>query len=157
MGLLMCTRTLTRVVCIANTIPYTRNFSRYEIFAEQEANRIFAIIFSRITGPSWKGNTCYVLLQISNCCKLVIFHRLNFCCIRRWPWNPRNLHTAEISVRTVWVLIAHYVFTLVRRVHYLSSSNSPVAVRIGNHTHKGKALILLVMKKFYYLYPISIY
>ena len=27
-----------------------------EIFAEQEANRIFAIIFSRITGSSWKGS-----------------------------------------------------------------------------------------------------
>ena len=27
-----------------------------EIFAEQEANGIFAIIFSRITGSSWKGS-----------------------------------------------------------------------------------------------------
>ena len=45
---------------------------------------------------------CYVLLQISNCCKLANFHGLNFCCISRWPRNPRNLHTAEISVRTVY-------------------------------------------------------
>ena len=32
-------------------VPYTRKFSRYEIFAEQQVNRIFAIIFSRITAP----------------------------------------------------------------------------------------------------------
>ena len=44
---------------------------------------------------------CHVLLQISNCCKLAIFHRLNFRCISRWPWNPRNLHTMEISACTV--------------------------------------------------------
>ena len=43
--------------------------------------------FSRITGPSWKGSTCYVLLKICNCCKLADFHGLNFCCIRRWPWK----------------------------------------------------------------------
>ena len=55
------------VYCV---IPYTQKFSWYEIFAEQEANRIFAIIFSRITDPSWKGSMCYVLLQISSCCKL---------------------------------------------------------------------------------------
>ena len=53
-----------------------RNFLRYEIFAEQEANRIFAIIFSWITGSSWKGS----MLQISNCCKLGNFHGLNFRC-----------------------------------------------------------------------------
>ena len=59
-----------------------QKFSRYEIFAEEEANRIFTIIFSRITGPSWKGNICYVLLQISNYCKLANFRGLNFRCIR---------------------------------------------------------------------------
>ena len=37
-------------------MPYTRKFSWYEIFAEQEANRIFVIIFSRITGSPWKGS-----------------------------------------------------------------------------------------------------
>ena len=26
---------------------------------------------------------CYVLLQISNCCKIANFHGLNFCCICR--------------------------------------------------------------------------
>ena len=45
-------------------IPYMRKILWYEIFAEQEANRIFSIIFSRVTGPSWKGSMCYVLLQI---------------------------------------------------------------------------------------------
>ena len=30
-------------------LPYTRKFSRYEIFAVHQANRIFAIIFSRIS------------------------------------------------------------------------------------------------------------
>ena len=44
---------------------------------------------------------CYVLLQISNSCKLANFHGLNFCCISRWPWNPRNLHTAKIYAHTV--------------------------------------------------------
>ena len=44
------------------------------------------------------------------------------------------------------------MFTQVRRMQYLSSSNSPVAVRIGNHTRKGKALILLVDK---FLLPLS--
>ena len=43
----------------------------------------------------------YVLLLISNCCKLANFHGLNFCCISRWLWNPQNLHTAEISAHTV--------------------------------------------------------
>ena len=66
-----------------NNIPYTRIFLWYEIFAEQEANKIFMIIFLWITGPSWKGNMCYVLLQISNCCKLANFYGLNFCCIRK--------------------------------------------------------------------------
>ena len=40
-------------------LQYTQKFSRYEIFAEQEANGIFTIILLRITGPSWKGSTCY--------------------------------------------------------------------------------------------------
>ena len=58
---------------------------------------------------------------------------------------------------TLQVLIAHYMFTNVCRVHYSSSSNSPVSVRIGNHTSKGRTLVLLVMTTFYYLYPNSIY
>ena len=37
-----------------NTV--SQKFSLYEIFAEQKANRIFAIIFLQITGPSWKGS-----------------------------------------------------------------------------------------------------
>ena len=63
------------------------------------------------TGFSWlyfRGSqvhrgevACYVLLQMSNCCKLANFHGLNFHCICRWLWNPRNLHTAEISAHTV--------------------------------------------------------
>ena len=73
-------------------IPYMQKFSQYEIFAEQEANRIFAIIFSRITGPSWKGSTCYVLLQISNCCKLANFHGLNFC----WSISDREIREIYI-------------------------------------------------------------
>ena len=79
-------------------LPYAHKFSRYKFLAEQEAKRIFTIIFLQITGPSWKGSTCYVLLQICNCCKVANFHGLNFCCIRRCPWN---LHITEISTRTV--------------------------------------------------------
>ena len=43
----------------------------------------------------------------SNFCKLSNFYRLNFRCIRKWPWNPRNLHTAETSVRTVTFSLHH--------------------------------------------------
>ena len=39
-----------------NNVLYTQKFLRYEICAEQEANRIFAIIFLRTTGSSWKGS-----------------------------------------------------------------------------------------------------
>ena len=68
---------LVHNIMIMNIIPYTRKFSRYEIFAEHEANRIFAIIFSRITGSSWKGSMlCTVtnlqLLQTSK------FSRIKF-------------------------------------------------------------------------------
>ena len=63
-------------------LPYTRKFSRYEIFTEQEANRIFAIIFCGSQVHRGKV-ACYVLLQISNCCKLANFHGLNFRCISR--------------------------------------------------------------------------
>ena len=34
--------------------------------------------------------------------------------------------------------------TRVSHMYYLSSSNSPVNVRIGKHTHKGRGLVLLV-------------
>ena len=54
-------------------------------------------------------------------------------------------------------MICITVFTRVHHVHYLSSSNSPVPVRIGSHTRKGRAFILLVMTNFYYLYPNSSY
>ena len=59
------------------SIPYTQKFSRYEIFAEQEANRIFTIIFLRITGSSWKGSMlCTVtnlqLLQTSKFSRIKI-------------------------------------------------------------------------------------
>ena len=48
-----------------------------EIFAEQEANRIFTIIFLRITGSSWKGSMlCTVtnlqLLQTSKFSRIKI-------------------------------------------------------------------------------------
>ena len=46
---------------------YTRKFSRYEFFAKQDTNRIFTIIFSRITGPSWKG-----IARVMYCYKSVI-------------------------------------------------------------------------------------
>ena len=43
-------------MCSYVNIPYIRKFLWYEIFAEQETSRIFAIIFLRITGSSWKGS-----------------------------------------------------------------------------------------------------
>ena len=38
-----------------------------------------------------------------------------------------------------------YMLIQVHRMHYLSSSNSPVNVRVGNHIRKGRGLILLVI------------
>ena len=54
------------------------------------------------------------------------------------------LTQAAYIANTLWVLIACYVFIRVRHAHYLSSSNSPVNFRIGNHICKGRGLILLV-------------
>ena len=54
------------------------------------------------------------------------------------------LTQAACIMNTLRVLIACNVFTRVCHVHYMSSSNSPVNVRIGNHICKGKGLILLV-------------
>ena len=76
--------------------------------------------------------------------------------------NSRSMHC-----KTLHVLIAHYVFTRVRHMHYLSSSNSPVNVKIGKRISKGRGLILLVTKpaklnhlianytEFYFHYYIS--
>ena len=57
---------------------------------------------------------------------------------------------AACIANALQVLTVRYVFTRVRHVNYLSSSNFPVPVRIGNHSRKGRALILLVMTNFYY-------
>ena len=51
---------------------------------------------------------------------------------------------AACIANTLRVLIALYVFARVSHMHYLSSSNSPVIVRIGKHTRKGRGLVLLV-------------
>ena len=69
----------------------------------------------------------------------------------------QSLTQAACIVNILRVLIGHYVFTWVHRMHYLSSSNFPVPTGIGNHTCKGSVLIPLVMTNFYYLYPNSIY
>ena len=37
-------------------LSYTWKTLRYEIFAEQQVNRILVIIFSRITGPALNGH-----------------------------------------------------------------------------------------------------
>ena len=84
-------------------------FSRYEIFAAWNFRWIGSkqdfhhYIFANHRSIM-EGSTCYVLLQISNCCKLANFCALNFRCIHRWSWNPWNLHTAENSTRMVCVL-----------------------------------------------------
>ena len=51
------------IATLYNCTVYTRKLLQYEIFAEQQANRIFAIIFSRITGSSWKRS---MLCTITN-------------------------------------------------------------------------------------------
>ena len=55
----------------------------------------------------------------------------------------RALPQVTCIVNMLRDLVARYMFTQVRCMQYLSSNNSLVAVRIGNHTRKGKALILL--------------
>ena len=56
------------------------------------------------------------------------------------------LTRAACIMNTLWVLIARYVFTRVCRMHYMTSSNSSVNVRIGNHICKGRVLILLMTR-----------
>ena len=46
------------------SLPYMRKFSRYEIFAEQEANRISAIIFLRIKGSLWKNSMLFTVTNL---------------------------------------------------------------------------------------------
>ena len=58
----------------------------------------------------------------------------------------RALTRAACIANTLWVLIGCHVFTWVCRVHYLSSSNSTVNIRIGNHIRNGRGLILLVTR-----------
>ena len=65
------------------------------------------------------------------------------------------LTRAACIANMLQVITARYVFTQVWHVQYLSSSNSSVPVRFGNHTHKGNELIQLVMTNLYYLYPNS--
>ena len=52
------------------------------------------------------------------------------------------LTRAACIANTLWVLIRSSL--CVHTSHYLSSSNSPVNVRIGKHIRKGKGFILLV-------------
>ena len=49
----------------------------------------------------------------------------------------RALTRVACIMNMLRVLIARYVFTRVRCVHYLSSSNSPVNVRIEKHICQG--------------------
>ena len=55
----------------------------------------------------------------------------------------RALTQAACIENTLRVLIARYMFTPVSHVHYLSSGNSPVNVRIEKHICKGRGLVLL--------------
>ena len=57
----------------------------------------------------------------------------------------RALTRAACIANTLRVLIARYMFTPVSHMHYLSSSNSPVNVRIGKHIRKCRGLVLLVV------------
>ena len=57
----------------------------------------------------------------------------------------RALTRVACIANTLRVLIARYMFTPVSYMHYLSSGNSPVNVRIGKHIRKGRGLVLLVV------------
>ena len=57
----------------------------------------------------------------------------------------RALTRAACIANTLRVLIARYMFTPVSHMHYLSSGNSPVNIRIGKHIRKGRGLVLLVV------------
>ena len=63
----------------------------------------------------------------------------------------RAITQAACISNMLQVLIPRYMFKRVCHEYYRSSSNSTVPVRIGNHTRKCRALILLVMTNFYYL------
>ena len=56
----------------------------------------------------------------------------------------RTLTWVACIANTLRVLISRYMLTWALCLHYLSSSNSTVNVRIGNHICKGRWLILLV-------------
>ena len=58
--------------------------------------------------------------------------------------RAQALTRAACIANTLRDLIALYMFTRVSHVYYLSSSNSPVNVRIGKHICKGRGLILLL-------------
>ena len=58
----------------------------------------------------------------------------------------RALTRVACIANTLWVVIARYVFTRLCLMHYLSSSNSPVNVRIRKHIRKDRGLILLVTR-----------
>ena len=79
--------------------------------------------------------TCLITQLVCSSLYLIITGLL--ACARALTW-------VACIANTLWVLIAHYVFIRVRRVHYLSSSNSPVNIRIRNHICKGRGLILLM-------------
>ena len=69
---------------------------------------------------------CYksLIVQTSN------FHRLNFCCIHKWPWNPQNLHTAEISAHTVCSTTTGYLYR--KKVSWFSSNNQVDILLVQN-------------------------
>ena len=88
-------------------------------------------------------NSCSItqlacLITKLTCLSLLIVSGLLVC--------TRALTQVACIANTLRVLIVCYVFTWVRHVHYLSSSNSPVNVRIGIHIRKGRGLILLVTR-----------
>ena len=95
--------------------------------------------------------------------KLVVFDHHGFTSVPLSS-NLSSMHCEYVtsSDSLLQVLISRYMFTRVCRMHYLSSSNSPLNFRIGKHIHKGRGLILLVMRpaKINYLsanYMISIF
>ena len=82
---------------------------KFRGFHDHLPNRIFAIIFSRITGSLWKDS---MLCTVTNlyCCKLANFHGLNFRCICFLFKENFLVYGTYLSNYITWSLLLHQEF-----------------------------------------------
>ena len=99
------------------------------MLASTESRAIAYFLVNFIETCVFNHSTC-VFNHSTRVFKFVAHHGFILAC-------TQALTQAECTVNMLRVLIARYVFTRVRCVHYFSSSNSPVNVRIEKHIHQG--------------------